>query len=284
MKKTGIVAAVLFFVVGMFLVAGCDLVDSDKDQVIVIGNAPFDYEIPKIEVARAVAIEKGYKVEILAGDIAFMFLAIVEGDTDIWPGIWLPSIHATYHQEYGEQYELSNPIYKDAPLGWVVPKYVDADSIADLVGNEDAVGGRLVGFDPGSGMMLVSQEIIDGYGLDLELVPGSYSTMMAEADEAMRNNEPVLFLGWRPDVMFRNYDIKLLDDPLGYWVYDSAYWAIGLGFKEKAPDMYKFIKNFEMSIEDIEAFLFAIEEGRDAEELAREWIEDNRALVDSWFE
>jgi len=82
----------------------------------------------------------------------------------------------------GTRYDLGSAFFEDAPVGWVAPKYVEVDSIAELKGNEDAVNGKLTGFEPGSGMMLVSEEIIKGYELDLELVSGSSSSMMAEAD------------------------------------------------------------------------------------------------------
>lgn len=272
-------------IIGVLVFAGCTGNGEDGNKIITIGNAPYDYEIPPLEVTKLIAKEQGYSIKVVEGDIGFMFLSLTNGDIDAWPGIWLPSIHRSYQERYEDQYELGSAIFEDAPIGWVVPDYVDIDSIADLKGREDVVQKKLVGFEPGSGMMLVSDEIIKGYGLDLQLVSGTLPSMLAEADYAISQKEPILFLGWRPHTMFRKYNLKVLDDPLGFWEVDSAYWGIGKDFKEKAPDMYKFMHEFKMSIEDHEAFLNSMEsEGKDAAELAKQWIEDHRSEIDSWLE
>lgn len=257
----------------------------EKSKVIKIGKAPYDYEAPVLEVTKQIMEEQGYEVEVVEGDVGFMFLALEQGDIDIWPGVWLPSIHESYHEKYKDSYELGSAIFEDAPIGIVVPSYVEVDSMTDLKGNEDIVDNKLVGFEPGSGMMIVAEEVIEGYDLDLELVSGTLSSMMAEADYSITHEEPILFLGWRPHVMFRNYDLKVLEDPKGFWGVDSYYWGINKDFESKSPEMYHYVKNFKMSIDDNEAFLNGVQnEDKDMSELASEWIEDNRADIDKWIE
>lgn len=273
-------------IVSLGVVVGCGgESDSDKSKVIKIGQAPYDYEVPFIEITKQIATEQGYQVEVVKGDVGFMFMSLAQGDTDIWPGVWLPSIHETYQKKYSDKFELGSAIFNDAPIGWVVPKYVDVDSVADLKGNEELVNSKLIGFEPGSGMMLVSKDIIEGYELDIEVVSGTGASMMAEADYAIKHEEPILFLGWRPHTMMRKYDVKILDDPKGYWKYDGEYWGIRKGLNEDAPDMYNYCKNFKMSIEDTEAFLYAYqEEDKEIETLAKDWIEKNRSKIDTWLQ
>lgn len=285
MKNIGKSVSLITLLIASLLLGGCSNGATTEDnKVIKIGQAPYDYEVPFVEITKQIATEQGYEVEVVKGDVGFMFMSLAQGDTDFWPGVWLPSIHDTYQKKYSDKYELGSAIFTDAPIGWVVPEYTDVDSISDLKGNEDLVNSKLIGFEPGSGMMLVSNDIIEGYGLDLELVSGTLSSMMAEADYAIKHKEPILFLGWRPHTMMRKYDVKILDDPKGYWKYDSEYVGIRKGFNEKAPDMYNYCKNFKMSIEDIEAFLFAYqEEDKEAEDLAKDWIEKNRTTIDTWL-
>lgn len=286
MKKSWItIALLLTMTIGLGLVAGCsDDNNTGNDKVIKLGHAPYDYEVPFIEIAKQIADEQGYQVEVTEGDIGFMFMSLTQGDIDAWPGVWLPSIHKTYQEKYGDQYELGSAIFSDAPVGWVVPEYVEIDSIADLQGNEDIVGNKLVGFEPGSGMMLLSEEVIDGYDLDLEILSGTMASMMAEVDYATKQQQPIVFLGWRPHTMMVKYDVKVLDDPKGYWEKDAELWGIRLGFQDKAPDMYNFFKNFKMSLDDTEEFLYAYqEEDKDVEDLAKTWIEEHRSEIDSWL-
>lgn len=258
--------------------------DTEDKGEITIGNAPYDYEVPFLEITTLVAEELGYEVNVLEGDVGFMFLSLAEGDIDIWPGIW-PAMHAPFLEQFDEQFELGSKIFEDAPTGWAVPSYVDVDTIGELVGNEDIVNGELTGFEPGAGMMLTSEDVIEAHGLDLELLSGTMASMLAEVEYATSQQEPILFLGWRPHTMFREYDIKMLEDEKGIWGNDSDQWGITHGFNETAPEVYNFVKNMKMSIDDVEAYLYQQqEEGQDPTELAKQWIEDNRSDVDSWIE
>lgn len=132
--------------------------------------------------------------------------------------------------------------------------------------------------------MIVAQELIDGYGLDMELVSGTMASMLAEVDYAISQEEPILFIGWRPHTMFQKYDLKNIDDPEGYYEYDSYYWAIHNEFEEKAPDLFNYVMNFKQSIDENEEFLVGKEEeGLSMEEMAAEWIKENRSQIDGWL-
>ena len=287
MKNNKIVKSILSFMLFVSLIAlaacGNSGDGNSDDKTIIIGHAPYDYELPDIEVTKILADELGYKVKVLEGDVGFMFASLDTGDIDIWPGVWLPSIHKTYQEQYEDKYELGSAIYENAPIGWAVPTYVDIDSIDDLKGNEDKVGGKVIGLEPGAGMMLVSEQIIGAYDLDLELVSGSTAAMLAEAEYAVSQNEPILILGWRPHTMISKYDLKILDESKGYWEQDSQLWGINEDFASKAPEIYSLVKNFKMSIEDHEDFLVHTEDGGDAAEWAQQWIDEHRAEIDSWL-
>ena len=256
---------------------------NNENKTIIIGHSPYDYELPPIEVTKILADELGYNIEIVDGDIGFMFAGLDTNDIDIWPGVWLPSIHKTYQEQYQDKYELGSAIFESAPIGWAVPNYVDIDSIDEIKGNEDKVNGKLIGLEPGAGMMLVSEQIIDAYDLDLELVSGSFAGMLAEAEYAVSQNEPIMILAWRPHTMIKNYDLKILEETQGYWEQDSQLWGINKNFASKAPEIYNLVKQFEMSIEDHEDFLLFTENGGDPVQWAQQWIEEHRADIDHWL-
>lgn len=285
MKFNKLKVMLIILMVSIFFIGGCSGGNAEEGKIIKIGKAPYDYEVPFVEITKQIAEEEGYEVQIVEGEVGFMFMGLVEGDIDIWSGIWLPAIHETYHEKYKDDYELGSEIFTDAHTGWVVPKFLEEiNSIEDIKGNEDLFNGKLTGFEPGSGMMLLSEEVIEGYDLDLEVVSGSMASMMAEVDYSIQQEEPIVFLGWRPHIMMRNYDLKFLEDPKGYWDLDGEFWGIRHGFEEDAPDIYSLVKNFKMSIDETEEFLFAYQEdGKDIEELAREWIENNRDDINNWL-
>jgi glycine betaine/proline transport system substrate-binding protein len=263
--------------------------DGDKKQsgdkpAIAIGQAPYPHEWVPAYIIKQVAEELGYPTEMVEGDIGFMFLGLAQGDIDIYPDVWLPTLHQTYVDKYGDQIEMTGTLYKDIDIGWAVPSYVDIDSIAQLKGRADEFNNLIIGIEPSSGMMQTSMATIEAYGLEdeFELLEGSTPAMLAELEKAVQAEEPIIFLAWRPHTMFTKYDIKLLDDPEAIWVFDDAITGVNPELKEKAPDVYEFTQNFKIDIEDIEAILDEMESNdKGIEELIKEWIEENRDEVDA---
>ena len=284
MKK---LSKVILLVIGMsiaLIIAGCGGSDGESEnKVIKIGKAPYDYEGPPLEITKIIAKEQGYDVEVVEGDVGFMFLSLAEGDIDIWPGVWLPSLHETYHEEFEGDYELGSVIYQSALSGLTVAEHSEINSIPELKGNEELFGNKIIGIEPGAGLMKRAERFIEDYDLDFELVSGSTSSMLAEVDYATTHGEEILFLGWRPHAMFMKYDIRGLEDPDEYFNRDYFQWGVGKDFKEKAPEMYEYVNNFEMDVEDMEDFLYEIEEGADLNDLVEEWIEENRSTIDGWL-
>lgn len=288
MKKMTKILPLLFVLLIGIVLSACgsdDAGENEEKKVIKIGHAPYAYEDAPIAITERIAEEQGYETEIVEGDVGFLFLALQEGDIDIWPGLWLPSIHKSYQEDFKDEYIQGSAIFEDAPTGLVAPEYVDIDDVEDLIDNEELVDNKIVGFEPGSGMMITADELIEGYDLDMDLVSGTMASMLAEVDYAIQHEEPILFIGWRPHAMFQKYDLKNIDDPRGYYVHDSFYWAINKGFEEKAPDMFNYVMNFEQSIDDNEELSIKGEEDdTEMAELAEEWIEEHRSEIDDWLE
>lgn len=268
---------------------GCSSGDIAKEQdkvEINIGQAPYPHEWIPANIIKQIAEERGYKVNIVEGDIGFMFLGVSQGDIDIFPDVWLPVLHKTYMDKYDGKIELLGTLIEDIPIGIAVPSYTGFDSIADLKDNADLVGNKIVGVEPSAGMMLTAEETLEEYGLtdSIELVAGSTPAMLAELDKAILLKEPLVFLAWRPHTMFQKYDIKLLEDPKGIWSYDDDKIGVNVNFKEKAPDIYKFLQNFNLSMEEVEGMLAKMEDEKiPVEQLTKEWIEENRVEIDSCF-
>jgi glycine betaine/proline transport system substrate-binding protein len=78
------------------------------------------------------------------------------------------------------------------------------------------LGGRIIGIDPGAGIMAASEKALIEYELDYELVEGSDATMVATLKQAIDNNKWVVVTGWAPHWKFATWDLKFLDDPKGF--------------------------------------------------------------------
>lgn len=282
----------LIFILSICLVGstvGCGSISGGekKEEVeINIGKVPYPHEWVPANIIKVVAEEKGYKVNLVEGDIGFMFLGLSQGDIDIFPDVWLPVLHSTYMEKYEGKIDLVGTLTEEIPIGIAVPSYVDFNSISDLKENAESFGKKIVGVEPSAGMMLTANETLKEYELedDIELISGSTPAMLAELDKAIKAQEPLVFLAWRPHTMFTKYDIKLLEDPKGIWSLDDDKIGVHPDLKDKAPDIYSFLQEFKLTTDEMEEILYQMEnENKSIEELAKKWVDENREEVEQMF-
>ena len=86
--------------------------------------------------------------------------------------------------------------------------------------NSNEIGAQtdyeIIGIEPGAGLMKLTKNAIEDYGLDdWQLVEGSSAAMVAELKKAYNNKEPIIITGWSPHWMFSSFDLKYLEDPNG---------------------------------------------------------------------
>lgn len=268
--------------------------DTKKEEKgeITIGWIPWDECIAATYLWKAILEDEGYTVKLTQLDVAPVYAGLAEGDLDLFLDAWLPTTHEDYWEEFGDKLEDITIWYDKGTLELAVPEYVEEiNSIADLKGNADMFGGKIIGIEPGAGLMRLTREaIMPGYELeDYELVEGSTPAMLAELDRATRNEEPIVVTLWHPHWAYASYDIKDLEDPQGlFGDAENLHVVARSGFKADFPEVAKWLANFEMTDDALaELELLVIEEyGAGSEEKAvEEWLKDsaNRRLVDSWI-
>lgn len=286
--RNRIVKLILVLMVALIVFSGCAKEAENENQnqeekVINIGKVPYPHEWISVHIIKNVAEQMGYQVDLIEGEVGFMFLGLAQGDIDIYPDIWMPTLHKTYMDKYKDKIELINVLTQRIELGWAIPEYVNINSIADLKGKGGEFDNRIVGIEPSSGLMLNSEEIMKVYNLEDEytLMEGSTPAMLAAVEKATANKEPIAFLAWRPHTMFTQYDIKLLEDPKGVLVFDDINIGVNNGLKDKAPDLYNFLQRFSLSVAEFETILIEMEESdKNIEVLVEEWMKENRDRVD----
>ncbi|MDN5347016.1 MAG: glycine betaine/proline transport system substrate-binding protein [Clostridia bacterium] len=283
-KRSLVLVAVL--VLGLLMVgAGC--AKGKKTKEVTIALTPWSTTIPTTNIAKILLEEElGYKVHVQNADVGVTFSGLASGDIDIFLDSWLPHMHADYMKQYGHNIEDLGAVYTEGVLGWVVPAYVKPVSIEQLNQykekfDSDGNGkGEIIGIEAGAGMMRTSQEIIDAYGLEFELVEASEWAMMAEADKAIKEKRWIVFLGWSPHWMFAKYDLRYLKDPKGYWQGDEVHVLVNKDLPRRAPEVAEFLKRFKVSIDDMNKMIYDIEvEKKDPVAVARTWINANQDRV-----
>ena len=228
---------------------------------ISIGYVTWDCAIASTNVMKQVFEEAGYDVTLVAVDAGPLFQALARGDLDFTTTGWLPHTHEHYWEQYGDQIDYVNKNLPGAArIGLVVPTYVTIDSIAEMNGVADRFGGRIIGIDPGAGIMTRTEQAIEEYDLDYSLVASSSAGMAAELRSAINKEEWIVVTGWAPHWKFGRYDLKFLDDPKG--VYGEAEDIVTLarqGLKDDDPVAYGILTRFEWTTEDIASVMTDIE-------------------------
>jgi len=107
-------------------------IESVENETIELGYTNYDTEIASTNVVAIVLEELGYNVEMTALDMGIAFEALSTGEIDGMLIAWLPVGAASYAEEYQDQIVDLGPNLEGAQQGYVVPEYMNIDSIEEL--------------------------------------------------------------------------------------------------------------------------------------------------------
>lgn len=255
--------------------------NAEKPETIVIGVTPWTSTLIPSHIVNILLGDMGYDVKLQNADAGVVYTGLAQGSINVYMDAWLPDTHKSYMDEYGKDIDDVSVSYYDGDLGWVVPTYVDIDTIEEIKGNEDLFDGKVIGIDTGAGMTTTSIEMIDKYDLDLDYITSSEAAMLAQATKDIANEKPILFLGWHPHSMFAMWDLKILTDAENTFKTQEIHVLASTDLKERAPEAYEFLSNWSIDVEEIEEMILKLESNPrlKAEEVAQEWIDNNQDKV-----
>lgn len=108
---------------------GTETVDGTE---IELAYVEWDTEVASTNVLGQVLEAQGFNVTLTPLDNAVMWSAVAEGQADAMVAAWLPATHASQFEKYGEDLVDLGENLTGAKVGFVVPSYMDIDSIEDL--------------------------------------------------------------------------------------------------------------------------------------------------------
>lgn len=261
---------------------------ADDDGIISIGwTAWGDAEV--VSKLAAVIIGQGMSkpVELTLADIDVQYRNVADGNLDLMLMSWQPVTHGNYLQRYGDRLVDLGPLYRDARLGWAVPTYVPADAVAtpaDLARHAERFGRRIVGIDPGAGLMRRSRALLTSAGLDdWQLKEGTGPLMARTVLQAVDKGDWVVATLWSPHWLFAETELRYLEDPDGVFKPLEAVHALARpGFESDYPEVAGFIRRFELELGDIEAMMAAAR-SKGHKQAVRDFIAANRERVAYWM-
>lgn len=303
----------LLFVLLLTLVACGGRSSSDNPTITLVQN-PWPASELNIAVAKILLEqEMQYPVEVISLDEGVQWTTLASGDADASLEVW-PSGHGDNIAQYivnQKVVEDGGPLGPVGEIGWFIPTYLltDHPELATWEGFQDpanaglfatAETGGLGAFLAGSpGWTQYDDQIINNLGLPFQVITtGSEEALLAAVAAAYERREPVLFYFYSPHALFSKFDLTQVQLPpytdacyetIGSGGVDCAYpddvlmKIFSSGLKDKAPDVYTFLKNFNYSNEAQIEMLGMVEDGQTITEAAQAWVDANKAVWEQWL-
>ena len=258
----------------------------EEKTELSIGLDPYDYSTVPAYLSQIILEQEGFEVKIEEAEIGILYQALSNQKIDAFIDVWSPNLHKDYLEKYGETFEIAGTLYSDMPFGMAVPKYLeDINTIQDVADHPELFDHKVYAIEPGSGMAMTTEEMVETYEMDdFKVQNSSVAAMLAQVESMIKKEEAIVFNAWRPHPMFVRFDIKFLEDPLNTWKNDDVQIAVTPNLKEESPTAYKLFSNMELTLEMVEEWIMQLDEGKLPRELAEEWVEENRETVDKWLE
>ncbi|MBO9468723.1 glycine betaine ABC transporter substrate-binding protein [Endozoicomonas sp. G2_2] len=236
-------------------------------------------------------IETTYDVPVELKMVAVgpAFLGVANDDRSLFLVAWLPRTHGAYMDRVGDDVDNLGELFDGARLGWAVPAYVPEDALASIADMKDPavaekLGGSIQGISAGAGLMQVSKETIDGYGLDddYRLITASSAAMTAALKRAIDNKEWIAVTAWSPHWMWERFDLRYLDDPKGVLGGREHVDAIASkGLAKSEPEVHAMLKRMHYTLDQINTALVNAEETSYAE-AAQTFIDEHPDVIAEW--
>ncbi|MDA3965072.1 ABC transporter permease/substrate binding protein [Enterococcus thailandicus] len=255
---------------------------SKETKKINLSYVEWDTEVASTNVVGEVLRQMGYDVTMTPLDNSIMWESIAKGESDGMVSAWLPKTHGSQYAQYKDQIVDLGANLKGAKVGLVVPDYMDVDSIADLTNQANK---KIIGIEPGAGVVNAAENTINTYDnlADWTVETSSSGAMTVALGQAIKKQEPIVITGWSPHWMFAKYELKYLEDPKnGMGSEEQIHTMVRKGLKEDQAEAYKVLDQFNWTKEDMEEVMLEINNGKDPQEAAKTWIENNQDKVASW--
>lgn len=254
-----------------------------QDKTISMGTMTWEDLTPITAVTKKALEDSGYKVKLTNfSEWGIAYAALTKGDIQLLASQTDYAAH-DYWDKNKKRLEKISPVSHGLYQAFAVPKYVPIDSVEQLNDNAAKFGGKIVGIEPGSGLMREAATAVNKYGLKLKLVEGSTAAMTATLKSAVNRKEWAVVTVWQPSWMMQKYDLKFLSDPKGVFAPSQAYHWIGQkGFSAKHPHAREVIAGVYLPLADINAINSAMNDGKTLDAAVKDWTDANADQMKRW--
>lgn len=254
-----------------------------EDKTIKMGTMSWEDLTPITGITKKVLEDAGYTVEVTSfSEWGIAYAALAKGDTQVMVSQTDYVAH-DYWNRNKSRLEKISPVSHGLYQGIAVPKYVTIDSVEQLNEAADKFGNKIIGIEPGAGLMRDTADAVSEYGLNLQLVEGSTAGMTAALKSAVDRQEWIAVTLWEPSWMVATFDTKFLQDPKGVFPPPQTYYWIGQeGFSAEHPQARELMASVFVPLADITAINAEVGEGKSMDQAVADWIASHADLIERW--
>jgi glycine betaine/proline transport system substrate-binding protein len=277
------------------LAAGCGSgwPGSSGEKTLTLGSIGWTENVAVSTLTKVVMEDElGYEEVQIKGPLELgpLFQGVAGGDLAAFQDVWLPNNQSYLDKpQIKNNVELLDPWYESrTAYGIAVPDYMDIQSLKQL---DQAGTDQIIGIEPSASFHpVIRNKVIPGYDPNMKLVESSTAAMLAELEKNYKAKEPIVFLAWSPHWMNTEYDFHYLDDPKdlqGEFNDPSRITTVvNEDLSDEDPVAYAFLKAISLDEEQVNQMEADINEAGavDPEKGVRNWLEDNRDVVQPWIE
>lgn len=233
----------------------------------------------------------GYEPDVKQLSVPVTFASLKNKDIDVFLGNWMPSM-VNDIKDYAADgsvetigVNLTGPMY-----GIVVPDYVaDAGvkTLTDLGKFKDKFNGKIYGIEAGNDGNRIILDMISKPADNLtgfELVESSEAGMLTQAEQSIKNNEWIAFLGWAPHPVMGAMKITYLDG-MGNSGFGAATVSTNVrkGYLADCPNAGTFISNLKFDLAMEGEMMDAILKGGDVTTVTTDWLKAHPDRITPWL-
>ena len=254
-----------------------------EEKTITMGTLSWEDLTPITTVTKKVLEDAGYTVKVTNfSEWGIAYAALGKGDIQLLAS-QIDYAAQDYWKKNKNRLEKISPVSHGLYQAIAVPRYVTIDSLEELNANADKFGNKIVGIEPGSGLMSDAAKAVTDYGLKLNLLEGSTAAMTAALKSAVDRKEWIAVTTWEPSWMSQKFDVKFLKDPKGSFAPPQGYYWIGQkGFSAAYPQARELIAGVYLPLADITAINGEMKDGKTVEQAVQDWSTKNADLIKRW--
>lgn len=254
-----------------------------QNKSITMGTMSWDDLTPITAVTKKVLEDAGYNVKVTQfAEWGIAFAALSKGDVQLMAAQNNYVSHDHWDKNKTRLEKLS-PVSHGLYQAFAVPKYVPINTIEELNANADKFGNKIIGIEPGSGLMREAAAAVKAYGLKPKLIEGSTAGMAAAVKSATDRKEWIVATVWEPSEYMKKFDLKFLKDSKAVFApAQSYYWIAQKGFAAANPQARELIAGVYLPLEDLNEITLAVSEGKKLDDVMKAWYANNADLMKRW--